>query len=139
MERVTNLPVGQEFYIPHKAIMRESAESTKLRVVYDASAHAHDRAPSLNDCLHAGPPLQNLLWSVLARNRFHRVAIQGDIKQAFLQVRIREADRDALRFHWIHDLESKCVEVLQFTSSPSYLQASYSNTLRAAAVSIRRL
>ena len=27
---------GQEFYIPHKAVVRERAETTKMRIVYDA-------------------------------------------------------------------------------------------------------
>ena len=52
---------------------------------------------------------------MLVRARFHPVAIAGDIIQAFLQVRIREEDRDALRFHWIKDLNSQTVEALRFT------------------------
>ena len=101
VERVSGPVTGsQEFYIPHKPVVRESAETTKLRVVYDASTCVHSGAPSLNECLNPGPPLQNQLWSVLVRARFHPVAIAGDIKQAFLQVRIREEDRDALRFYW---------------------------------------
>ena len=115
VERVSGPPVGREFYIPHKAVVREAAESTKLRIVYDASARASEKAPSLNECLHAGPPLQNKLWAVLVRARFHPVALTGDIKQAFLQVRIREEDRDAMRFHWITDLQSRRVETLRFT------------------------
>lgn len=115
VERISGPPVGPEFYIPHKAVVKEAADSTKLPVVYDASARAFEQAPSLNDCLHAGPPLQNQLWGVLVRTRFHPVAITGDIKQAFLQVRIREEERDALRFHWVTDLKSKCVETLRFT------------------------
>ncbi|KAK3742407.1 hypothetical protein QZH41_020716, partial [Actinostola sp. cb2023] len=106
---------GREFYIPHKPVLRETAESTKLRIVYDASARAYDNAPSLNDCLHAGPPLQNQLWSVLVRARFHSVLITGDMRQAFLQVRVRESDRDALRFHWIADLNTHRVETFRFT------------------------
>ncbi len=61
----------KDFYIPHKAVIRKQAETTKLRVVYDASAKESDTQPSLNDCLHTGPPLQNLLWDVLVRLRFH--------------------------------------------------------------------
>ena len=63
-------------------------------------ARAHSEAPSLNNCLNAGPPLHNRLWDVLVRMRFHPVALTGDLKQAFLQVGIKEAERDALRFHW---------------------------------------
>ena len=107
--------VGREFNIPHKPVIRESAESTKLRIVYDASARAYDKVPSLNDCLHTGPPLQNQLWSVLVRARFHPVLTTGDMKQAFLQVRVRMQDRDAMRFHWIADLGTRQVETLRFT------------------------
>ena len=116
VERVGGPATGQhEFYIPHKAVVRDTAETTKLRVVYDASARAYSGAPSLNECLNSGPPLQNKLWSVLVRSRFHPVAVTGDIKQAFLQVRIKEQDRDALRFHWLKDPSSQTVETLRFT------------------------
>lgn len=115
VERAPAEVTGREFYLPHRAVVRENAETTKLRVVYDASARAHDKAPSLNECLHAGPPLQNKLWSVLTRNRFHPVAVAGDLRRAFLQVRIRETERDALRFHWIADKATKEVETLRFT------------------------
>ena len=115
VERVQGEPKGKEFYIPHKAVIRETAESTKTRTVYDASAHPNDKSPSLNECLEPGPALQNQLWSVLVRNRFHPIALSGDLKQAFLQVRIREADRDVLRFHWLKDLTTREVETLRFT------------------------
>ena len=51
----------QEFYIPNKGVFRESAETTKMRIMYEASAKVYDSAPSLNDCLEVGPPLQNQL------------------------------------------------------------------------------
>lgn len=116
VERVTDEPHGErEFYLPHKPVVREAAESTKMRIVFDASAKAEQTSPLLNDCLETGPPLQNLLWSVLVRNRFKPVALCGDLKQAFLQVRIQEADRDALRFHWIQYKDPSQIEVLRFT------------------------
>ena len=106
--------VGTEFYIPHKPVVRPSAESTKVRIVYDASARAYDGAPSLNECLNVGPPLQNKLWNVLVRERFHPVAITGDLQKAFLQVRVKASDRDALRFHWRRNEHSQ-TETLRFT------------------------
>lgn len=50
-------------------------------------------------------------------NRFQHVALAGDLKQAFLQVRIREEDRDVMRFHWLKDLDTKHVETLRFTQA----------------------
>lgn len=41
-----------------RVVVREDAETKKFRVVYDASVRAQEKAPSLNDCPHAGPPLQ---------------------------------------------------------------------------------
>ena len=106
---------GKEFYLPHRAVIREKAETTKMRIVYDASARARDSAPSLNECLHVGPPLNNQLWSVITRQRFHPVLMAGDLRRAFLQIRVRQSDRDALRFHWIKDKNSEEVETLRFT------------------------
>ena len=106
---------GREFYIPHKAVIREDSETTKMRIVYDASARPTANAPSLNECLDIGPPLQNQLWKVLVRGRFHAVAVAGDIKKAFLQVRIRADDRDALRFHWINIKDPNDVRTYRFT------------------------
>ena len=108
-------PVGREFYIPHKAVVRDAAESTKVRIVFDASAKTSSASVSLNECLETGPPLQNLLWNVLIRNRLRPIALAGDLKQAFLQVGIREADRDALRFHWIENKDLSKPVVLRFT------------------------
>ena len=53
--------------------MRENAETTKTRIVYDVSARERENTPSLNECLLTGPLLQSHLRSVLIRNRFHPV------------------------------------------------------------------
>ena len=104
-----------EFYIPHKPAVREEVESTKMRIVYDASAKSILSSPSLNECLQTGPPLQNLLWNVLIRNPFSPVAQCRDIKQAFLQVHIKEEDRDAILFHWLVDKDPNQIETCRFT------------------------
>ena len=105
---------GKEFYIPHKEVIRESAQSTKMRVVYDASAKSSPASTSLNDCLYAGPPLQNRLWEILVRVRSFPVAITGDMVKAFLQIRVRENERDVLRFHWRSNPQAD-IQVLRFT------------------------
>ena len=60
IERVTRQPNSKEYYIPHKLVIRENAESTKMRIVYDASAKSNCPSPSLNESLETGPALQNL-------------------------------------------------------------------------------
>lgn len=52
---------------------------------------------------------------MLTRNRFHSVAVTGDIRKALLQIKIRQAERDSLRFHWIKHVHSSAVEILHFT------------------------
>ena len=61
--------------------------------MYDASARANLEEFSVNKCLNAGLPLQSKLWNVLVRMRFYPLVLTGDLKQAFLQVRIIEATR----------------------------------------------
>ena len=108
-------PNERVFYIPHKPVRRETATTTKLGIVFDASAKPSEESPSLNECLETGPPLQNLLWNVLVRNGLQSIALTADIKQAFLQVRIKAEDRDVLRFHWIKNKDPSTIEVLRFT------------------------
>ena len=105
---------GVEFYLPHKPVVREMAKTTKVQIVYDASAKETRDSPSLNDCLYPGPLLQNKLWDVLVHQRGYPIVISGDIQKAFLQVRVRENERDALRFHWRCEEDSQ-FKTLRFT------------------------
>ena len=117
--RVHSEQQGEALYIPQKAIVQETAESTRIWIHYDVSAWANEKAPSLNDCLETGPTLQNKLWSILIRNRFQPKALAGDLKQAYLQVSIREKDRDMMRFQLSKDLATK--EVEPYDSCEHYL------------------
>ena len=47
--------VGKITYLPHRAVINEGKSSTKIRIVYDASAKTG--SCSLNDCLYKGPCL----------------------------------------------------------------------------------
>ena len=105
----------KQFFIPHKMVVKAEAETTKNRIVYDASAKASDHSSSLNDCLETGPKLQNQIWDILVNNRFKPVTITADLKQAFLQIWIREADRNFLQFHWIKDVYTQEIKVFRFT------------------------
>ena len=95
--------------------MEKSSETTKLQIIYDASAKLTKESPYLNECLEVSPALQNMLCNVSAWCRLKPVAKTGDLEQAFLQIRINEDDRDALRFHCIIDREILETVVLLFT------------------------
>lgn len=46
---------GLTHYLPHRPVVRTDAETTKVRIVYDASCKDKSFGVSLNDCLHVGP------------------------------------------------------------------------------------
>ena len=74
--------------MPHRSVIKTAAETTKMRIVFDASAKESKSHLSLNDCLHTGPALQPLLQDILIRNCLKPVALLGDVRQAFLQISI---------------------------------------------------
>ena len=123
--------VGRVHYLPHTGVVRDDRETTKLRVVFDASC-ATKNGVSLNDCLYPGPNLISKIFDILLRFRMNPIAILSDIKQAFLQIEIDPEHRDFLRFFWFDnpcDPFSKIVTyrflrlVFGLTSSPFILNA----------------
>ena len=71
----------QVWYLPHFPILRPDKTTTKIRVVFDASAKYEEL--SLNDFLLQGPKLQNDLFAVLLRFRRDPVALMCDIKEMY--------------------------------------------------------
>ncbi|GFY36056.1 integrase catalytic domain-containing protein [Trichonephila clavipes] len=92
-------PSSKCFYLPHFGVVREQSETTKLRVVFDASAKT-DSNLSLNDILHTGPKLQNALFNILLKFRCHRIALTGDIEKMFRQILVNEDDVEFQRIFW---------------------------------------
>ncbi|XP_030386878.1 uncharacterized protein LOC115633562 [Scaptodrosophila lebanonensis] len=93
------------YYMPHHPVYRLDKATTKVRIVFDASASEHG-ASSLNDHLSPGINLLTDLTAVLIRFRCHRIAIVADIEKAFLQISIDESDRDYHRFFWYASVAS---------------------------------
>ena len=61
-------PPGAVHYLPHHAVFRWDKTTTKVHVVYDASARSAN-GPSLNDCLLKGPKFNQLIFDLLVRFR----------------------------------------------------------------------
>ncbi|XP_064475786.1 uncharacterized protein LOC135389683 [Ornithodoros turicata] len=98
-------PTNNLYYLPHHAVIRNEAVTTKVRIVLDASSHVPGQ-PSLNDVLAKGPNLNSDLLRFLITFRSSPIILTADIRKAYLQIHIRPQDRDALRFLWIQELPS---------------------------------
>ncbi|XP_075542185.1 uncharacterized protein LOC142576096 [Dermacentor variabilis] len=90
---------GPVYYMPHQAVVRRESQTTKLRVVFDASSSAKNRL-SLNNVLESGPNLNPELIDLLINFRTYNIAIVADIEKAFLQISLSESDRNAVQFLW---------------------------------------
>jgi len=66
--------------MPHHAVFKESNNTTKIRIVFDASAKASNGV-SLNDILMVGPTIQDKLFSHLIRFRTYKYVITADIEK----------------------------------------------------------
>ena len=73
--------------------------------MYDASAKIKRSFKSLNKCLYRGPVILEDLCGLLLRFRARKIGLVSDIKKAFLQVGLHEADRDVTRFLWLKDIK----------------------------------
>uniref|UniRef100_A0A914HXT2 DUF5641 domain-containing protein n=3 Tax=Globodera rostochiensis TaxID=31243 RepID=A0A914HXT2_GLORO len=106
---------GPVHYLPHRAVIRADKATTKIRIVMDASAKpkTNPGAPSLNDCLYTGPLLLKELTGVLLRFRRMPRVLLADIEKAFLQLGVREQDRNATRFLWVKNPKETSLDPLQ--------------------------
>ncbi|UYV72089.1 hypothetical protein LAZ67_9001784, partial [Cordylochernes scorpioides] len=114
-------------YLPHRPVLKDS-HTTPIRPVFDASCKKKG-LPSLNLCLEKGDNLIELIPDLLLRFRLGKYGIIADIRKAFLQIQVREEDREFLRFLWWKKDQKTlkfyrhCRVVFGLTSSPFLLAA----------------
>ena len=92
-------PTSDCYYLPMYGVHKESSSTTKLRVVFDASAKTSTNA-SLNDLLAVGPTLHPTLDKILIKFRTYHVAMCGDISKMYREVLLSPPDRQLHRFLW---------------------------------------
>ena len=141
IERVKNserTPVGKTHYIPHQPVVKQDRDTTKLRIVYDASAKV-EGGTSLNNCLYPGPCLLHNIAEILTRFRFYKTALFCDIEKAFLMIAVHPDDCDALRFLWFENINDENSDVIPMrfrrvsfgvSSSPFLLNATLNHHIR---------
>ena len=111
IEKVKPEPAdGIKYYIPHHAVINQSKTTTKVRVVYDASAKIKQDNKSLNECLYSGFVILQDLKGILLRFRLNKVAIIADIEKAFLQIGLNDNEKYVTRFFWLKDTNTMNTE-----------------------------
>ncbi|XP_022806800.1 uncharacterized protein LOC111343871 [Stylophora pistillata] len=103
---------SESWYLPHFAVIRPDKETTKTRIVFDASAKSD--GISLNDVIHQGPNLQRELFSVLLRFRKNPVALVCDIAEMHLRISLGPEDRPFHRFFWRSLDQTRTPDVYEF-------------------------
>eukprot|EP00794_Sanderia_malayensis_P012189 gene12189-biopygen9725 len=115
IEQVSEMDQANKIhYLPSQTVVRDDAETTKVRIVFDASSKDKNSGVSLNDCLHIGPSLTPLIFEMLLRFRGYSVPLVGDIEKAFLNIEVDPKDRDCLRFLWKTNLEGDDSDIMIF-------------------------
>lgn len=127
MEQIPSNEIADQpqCYLPHHAVFKPDSSTTKLRVVFDASA-ATTNGRSLNQVLMIGPRLQEKLTSILLRWRKHRIAFSADIEKMYRQILVKPNQRNFQRIVWRENNEANIKDyrlntVTYGTASAPYL------------------
>ncbi|XP_058789767.1 uncharacterized protein LOC131663394 [Phymastichus coffea] len=94
--------VENGYYLPHHAVVKESSETTKCRVVFEASAKT-STGISLNDILLTGSIIQDTLLQQILRFRTHSFVITEDIEKMYRQVWVHPDDRKFQKILWYYE------------------------------------
>ncbi|XP_045495566.1 uncharacterized protein LOC123694234 isoform X2 [Colias croceus] len=86
-------------YLPHHAVVRTDKDTTKTRVVFDASCKGLNNV-SLNDDLMVGPTLQEDLRYLIMRWRLKPICFVADIEKMYRAVIVERGHQDNQRILW---------------------------------------
>jgi len=100
MQRIQrqDIPISN-YFVPHHCVLKPDSSTTKLRVVFDASAKT-STGLSLNDILHKGPTVQSELFSILLRFRLHKYVFTADIEKMYRQILVHDDDTNYQLIVW---------------------------------------
>ncbi|XP_037931353.1 uncharacterized protein LOC119666142 [Teleopsis dalmanni] len=97
------------YYMPHQAVIREKSLTTKLRVVFDASAKTSN-GKSLNNIMMTGPRLQKDIFDIILKWRLWRFVVTADVEKMFRQIKITKEHQDYQRILWRENQTDKIEE-----------------------------
>ncbi|CAH1382035.1 unnamed protein product [Tenebrio molitor] len=95
----TQVNVNERVFLSHHAVTKETSTTTKLRVVFDASAKT-TTGVSLNDAVMVGPKLENDLFDIIIRFRTHQYVFTADINKMYRQIIVADQHRKYQTILW---------------------------------------
>lgn len=112
-------------YLPHHCVFRAFGQSSKIRVVFDASSKT-STGISLNDVLLTGPVVQQDLTTILIRFRTFQYVLVADIIKMYRQILVHRSQTKFQRILWRDDFSSQVNAyelgtITYGTASASYL------------------
>ncbi|XP_055543128.1 uncharacterized protein LOC129728701 [Wyeomyia smithii] len=94
--KTDEIGIDGAYYMPHYGVFKPDSSSTKLRVVFNASAKTTTNL-SLNDVLMDAPIVQSPLFDIIVRWRMPKYAFTADTRQMYKQVLMHPAHTKYLR------------------------------------------
>ncbi|XP_063618730.1 uncharacterized protein LOC134791611 [Cydia splendana] len=102
MKKIENIDEENGVWLPQFAVIKMERETSKLRIVYDASCKGSNGI-SLNDELLIGPPLLEDLRAILIRWRTYKIAFVADVEKMYRQIRVKDQHTNYQRIVWRPD------------------------------------
>ena len=98
-------------FLPHMGVFKMNRETTKCRVVYLSNLHENDSnkpmTVSHNQCINAGPSLNQKLSASLIHLRFDSYLLGFDIVKAFNNIALSEIDSNRLCLLWFKNVSKQ--------------------------------
>lgn len=113
---------AESFYLPHHVVIKPTSNTTKYRVVFNASAKSSSGI-SLNDTFLKTPILQKDLFILLLQSRFHQYLILADIEKMYRQFLVDPKQRKYQKFFW--SVNDKIVEYILNPLTFDFAPAAY--------------
>ncbi|XP_076660267.1 uncharacterized protein LOC143363587 [Halictus rubicundus] len=99
MTKLESASTTEGYYLPHHAIVKTDSLTTKVRVVFDASAKTTS-GQSLNDNILTGPTIQEELYALLIKFRTYTYVITADIEKMYRQIEVSSDHRIYQKILW---------------------------------------
>lgn len=113
---------AEGFYLPHHVVIKPSSNTTKYRVVFNASAKT-TTGISLNDTFLKTPVIQKDLFIFLLQSRFFKYLLTADIEKMYRQFLVKPEQRIYQKFFW--SIDNRIVECMLNPLTFGFAPASY--------------